>query len=68
MNMSRKHKKAVAMRIWQINMSAHLTKRLYDNAVMNNMTPYELNYLLNDDWKLFRGFNKKITEGRIVDR
>lgn len=67
MNMSRKHKKAVLMRIWQINMSAHLTKRLYDNAVMNNMTPHELNYLLNDEWQLFR-FNKKISDGRIVAR
>lgn len=68
MNINRKHKKAATMRIWQLNMSGHLTRRLYKNAVRNNMTPYELNYLLNDDWELFRGFNKKISDGRIVDR
>lgn len=68
MNISRKHKKSVTMRIWQMNMRGHLTKRLYDNAVMNNMTSYDLNYLLNDDWVLFRGCTKKISDGRIVDR
>lgn len=57
MNMSKKHRTALQMRLWQINMRGHLTKRLWLNSVRNNLTPAELTYMLCDDWHLFKSLH-----------
>lgn len=57
MNMSKKHRTALIMRIWQLNMRRHLTKEIWLNAVRNNLTPAELNYMMSDDWHLFKSLH-----------
>lgn len=58
MNTSKKHRIKTQMNIWQMNMRGHLTKQLFINSVKNNLTPYELNYLMSDDWMLFKDLQK----------